>query len=67
MKLDYPYKTGNVEADATVVPRPGLPGCLSLPYFSTEGVQPNADIAATPKWRAPTLTWWRCLIALLLC
>jgi hypothetical protein len=49
MKLDYPYKTATVEKDATVVPRPDLPGCSSFPYSGMEGVLPNADIAATSE------------------
>jgi DNA-binding CsgD family transcriptional regulator len=49
MKLDYPYKTATVEEDATVVPRPVLPGCSSFTHTGTEGVLPNADIAATSE------------------
>jgi DNA-binding CsgD family transcriptional regulator len=46
MKLKYPYKTATVEEDATVLPRPDIPGCASFPCSGTESVLPNADIAA---------------------
>jgi hypothetical protein len=49
MKLEYSYKTATIEEDATVVPRPNLPGCSSFPYSGTEGVLPNADTAATSE------------------
>jgi hypothetical protein len=48
---NYEHKAATIEEDATVMPRPGLPGCI--PYGGTDGVLPNVDITATSGVAAP--------------